>query len=142
MRTGCYRRFWCQLFFGDFTAFAKYQLYKKDGTAKTFRVLAKIAQTFPTGKTESIPAIGTGLYQTYIGLILGKITSKTGLYGDLGYNITDQGARDIFLYNFSFGLPLQSYIYGVLIGTHTYCSQNSRISISQRKDPIMLQFGV
>lgn len=53
--------------FSDLTLFAKYQLYKKDGKAKTFRILANLKQTFSTGKTSSIPAIGLGLSQTYIG---------------------------------------------------------------------------
>ncbi|VAW11540.1 hypothetical protein MNBD_BACTEROID05-1111, partial [hydrothermal vent metagenome] len=50
--------------FGDMAIFAKYQLYKKDGKAKTFRILGTIKQTFPTGKTSSSPPIGSDLYQT------------------------------------------------------------------------------
>lgn len=90
----------------DITVFAKYQLYKKDGTAKTFRVLANIKQSFPTGKTNSTPKIGSGIYQTYIGLIIGKISSAVGIYGDFGYNITSNKATDNLLYNFSVGIPL------------------------------------
>jgi len=90
----------------DITLFTKYQLYKKDGKAKTFRILANLKQSFPTGKTSSTPKIGSGIYQTYVGLIVGKISSTIGIYGDLGYNITSNGATDNFLYNFSVGLPL------------------------------------
>jgi len=90
----------------DITLFTKYQLYKKDGKAKTFRVLANLKQSFPTGKTSSTPKIGSGLYQTYIGLIVGKISSAIGIYGDFGYNIISNGATDNFLYNFSVGIPL------------------------------------
>ena len=50
--------------FADITVFAKYQLYKKDETAKTFRILANLKQTFPTGKTTSATPIGLGVYQT------------------------------------------------------------------------------
>jgi hypothetical protein len=92
--------------FADLTLFAKYQLYKKDGKAKTFRILANLKQTFPTGETFSIPAVGSGLSQTYIGLILGKISSKAGIYSDFGYTITNKGATDYFSYNFSVGVPL------------------------------------
>lgn len=92
--------------FGDLTVFAKYQLYKKDGKAKTFRVLACIAQTFPTGKTSSEPPIGNDLFQTYFGLVVGQITSKIGVYGDLGYNLTNKNAPDNLVYNFSVGIPL------------------------------------
>jgi len=92
--------------FSDITVFAKYQLYKKDETAKTFRILAHIKQTFPTGKTTSTPAIGSGIYQTYVGLIIGKISTAIGIYSDFGYNITSNNATDNFSYNFSVGLPL------------------------------------
>ncbi len=92
--------------FADITVFAKYQLYKKDETAKTFRILANIKQTFPTGKTSSTPPIGSGNYQTYLGLIIGKITTAIGIYSDFGYNITSSKATDNFSYNFSVGVPL------------------------------------
>lgn len=97
--------------FADMTVFAKYQLYKKDGKAKTFRILGMVKQTFPTGKTSSSPAIGSGLYQTYVGLVIGKLTTKKGLYTDFGYNITNKGASDNFLYNFSIGVPLLPHKY-------------------------------
>ncbi len=90
----------------DIQIFAKYQLYKKDGTAKTFRILAKIQQSFPTGKTSASPKIGSGNYQTYIGLIVGRISTAIGFYGDFGYNITSDKATDNVTYNFSVGIPL------------------------------------
>ena len=97
--------------FGDMAVFAKYQLFKKDGKAKTFRILATVKQTFPTGKTSSNPPIGKDLYQTYVGLILGRITSAIGIYGDFGYNIANKGSSDNFIYNFSVGLPLLEHKY-------------------------------
>ena len=90
----------------DIAIFAKYQLYKKDGTAKTFRILANIKQTFPTAKTTTTPQLGTGLFQTYLGLIFGSISSKVGLYGDLGINIPSRDAAKKLIYNLSIGLPL------------------------------------
>ncbi len=97
--------------FADMTVFAKYQLYKKDGKAKTFRILVLVKQTFPTGKTSSSPAIGSGLFQTYVGLVLGKLNTKVGVYSDFGYNITNKNASDNFLYNFSVGVPLLPHKY-------------------------------
>lgn len=91
---------------GDVTIFTKYQLYKKDGKAKTFRVLVNLKQSFPTGKSVSNAKLGSGLYQTYVGLIVGKISTAIGIYGDFGYSITSNGATDNFLYNFSVGIPL------------------------------------
>jgi hypothetical protein len=97
--------------FADMALFAKYQLYKKDGKAKTFRILGLVRQTFPTGKTSSNPSIGSGLSQTYIGVVLGNLTTKAGLYGDLGYSITNKNASDNFVYNFSVGIPLLPHKY-------------------------------
>lgn len=97
--------------FADMTVFAKYQLYKKDGKAKTFRILALVKQTFPTGKTSSTPPIGSGLSQTYVGLVFGKLNSKVGVYSDFGYNITNKNASDNFIYNFSVGIPLLPHKY-------------------------------
>jgi len=90
----------------DIAVFAKLQLYKKDGTAKTFRILAAIKETFPTAKTTTTPQLGTGLFQTYLGLIFGRISSKAGLYGDFGINIPSGGATKNLIYNLSFGVPL------------------------------------
>ena len=92
--------------FADVTLFAKYQLYKKDGKAKTFRILANLKQTFPTGNSSNTPAVGTDLSQTYFGLIAGKITSAVGIYSDFGYTVTNKGITDNFSYNFSVGIPL------------------------------------
>ncbi len=97
--------------FGDMTIFTKYQLYKKDEVAKTFRILANFKQSFPTGKTDTSPAIGSGLYQTYLGLIIGRITTRVGIYGDFGFNITNDNATDNFTYNFSVGTPLLPHRY-------------------------------
>jgi len=97
--------------FADITVFAKYQLYKKDEIAKTFRILGLVKQTFPTGKTTSNPPIGSGIYQTYIGLIIGNISTAIGFYSDFGYNITSNNASDNFVYNFSVGVPLLPHKY-------------------------------
>ena len=97
--------------FGDFTFFAKYQLYKKDGKAKTFRVLGRLAHTFPKGKTSGEPPIGSGLQQTYLGLVVGHINPKLGVYADVGYNFTNKNATDNLAYNFSIGMPLLPHQY-------------------------------
>ncbi|PHQ56618.1 MAG: hypothetical protein COC16_02830 [Lutibacter sp.] len=93
--------------FGDLILFAKYQIYKKDEIAKTVRILANIKQTFPTGKT----GIGLGISQTYVGIIMGNITTGIGVYSDFGYHITSDDTTDNFTYNFSIGIPLLSHQY-------------------------------
>ncbi len=96
---------------GDVRFFSKFQLYKKDRKAETFRILAHFSQSFPTGKSSSVPQIGSGLYQSYVGFILGSISSAVGIYADFGYNMTSSGADDNFLYNFSLGIPLLEHKY-------------------------------
>lgn len=97
--------------FGDVSVFTKFQLFKIDGKAKTFRILANIKQTFPTGSPATQTPTGTNQYQTYMGFIIGKISTKAGVYGDLGYNIASSHSPDNFIYNFSIGLPLLPQIY-------------------------------
>jgi len=61
---------------------------------------------FPTGNIKSMPQLGSGLHKNYLGLILGKVSSKIGIYGDFGYNLVEGPASDNFTYNFSVGIPL------------------------------------
>ncbi len=92
----------------DVAIFAKYQLYKKDGTAKTFRVLANFKQSFPTAKEALAPV---DIYQTYIGMTIGQVSSSIGIYGDFGYTRRNSPAADNFTYNFSVGIPLLPHQY-------------------------------
>ena len=95
----------------DIAIFAKYQLYKKDGKAKTFRILANLKQSFPTAKNTTIPKIGSEIYQTYLGFTLGQISSKIGVYAEFGYNMTSNNVTDNFSYNFSIGKPMLPHKY-------------------------------
>lgn len=125
----------------DIALFTKYQLYKKDGKAKTFRVLANIKQSFPTGKTISNPKIGSGLYQTHIGLIIGNISSVVGIYGDFAYNITSNGATDNILCNFSIGIPLlpQKYPQKQI---NTFLEFNGSYAIDPKAQTIFISPGI
>jgi len=90
----------------DVAFFSKYQLYKKDEKAKTFRVLARYIQRFPTAKTSETPSLGMGLYESYFGLVVGRITSKIGMYGDAGITIKEGAGSESLPYNLSVGIPL------------------------------------
>ena len=92
--------------FGDLTFFAKQQLYKKDGKGKTLRIIAKLDQVFPTGKTNSTPSIGSDSWQSQLSLVTGFVTLKYGIYGQVGYNITSNDLTDNIIYNFAFVYPL------------------------------------
>jgi len=91
---------------GDMAVFVKRTIFQKDGKAKTFRVVGKIKQSFPTGNTTEIPALGSDSYQTLLGVVTGYITTKIGLYSELAYNVTSNGLSDNFVYNFAVGYPL------------------------------------
>jgi hypothetical protein len=91
---------------GDMALFLKYLFFQKDGKGETFRVLARVKQLFPTGKTNSSPVIGSGAYQTLMGLVAGYVTTKYGIYGDFGYNYTSTDLSDKLVYNFGFSVPL------------------------------------
>jgi outer membrane putative beta-barrel porin/alpha-amylase len=91
---------------GDVAAFAKYQLFKKDGKAKTFRIITKLKQVFPTGKTDVTPAIGNDSWQSQLGLVSGYVTLKYGIYTEVAYNFTVNGLPDNLIYNVAFVYPL------------------------------------
>ena len=92
--------------FGDLKFFTKYQLYKKDGKGKTLRGLIKLTETFPTGNTSNSPPLGTDAYQTTLSLVNGYVTTKYGIYGEVGYNLAGSGLPDNLIYNIAFGYPL------------------------------------
>ena len=123
---------------GDATVFAKYQLYKRDKIAQTFRLVALVRQSFPTGNSSSNPPVGSGVYQTYIGLIAGRITTRAGFYGDLGYKISSGGQPESLVYNMSAGFPLlphrypqrQLSAYAEINGISTFSTESHSIMIS------------
>jgi len=92
--------------FGDLKIFTKYQIYQKDGKGKTFRGLIKLTETFPTGDTDEMPNLGAGINQTTISLVNGYVTTKYGIYWEVGYNATGSGNTDNLVYNIAFGYPL------------------------------------
>ena len=91
---------------GDVSVFAKYLIFQKDDLGKTFRGAIKLQETFPTGNTAKKPAIGLGAYQTYVGLISAYITTKYGIYGELGYKAVDEHRDDMLIYNLALGYPI------------------------------------
>ncbi len=91
---------------GDASVFIKYLVFQRDKVAETFRVALKLQETFPTGNSSSTPSLGLGAYQTYLGLVSGYITTKLGIYAELGYNGISKNIDDNILYNFAFGFPL------------------------------------
>lgn len=91
---------------GDVSISAKFLYYQKDGLKKTFRMAFKLEEKFPTGTI-----MGSKAYQTYLGLISGYISTKLGIYLDLGYRAISKQLPDNFSYNLSIGIPLMEVKY-------------------------------
>ena len=91
---------------GDIKVFTKYQLIQKDRERKTFRTLIKVVESFPTGNSEGMPPLGSGVYQTTIGLVNGYVATEFGIYGEVAYHTSFGKLPDRFLYNLAFGYPL------------------------------------
>ena len=98
---------------GDIGILGKYQFYRKDGTGKTFRVVAKTLQTLPTGEALDTDGISTGDYAGYYGLVAGYESLKYGISNEIGYEWVPDATRDKFLYKLGFGLPLLKPTYPV-----------------------------
>ena len=91
---------------GDLAVFVKQLLFQKDGRGKTFRTLVKLRQSFPTGRTDTQPAIGSGAYQTLLSLVSAYITTSYGIYGEFGYQFKTNDLPNNFMYNLAFVLPV------------------------------------
>lgn len=92
--------------FADVKLFTKYQIHQKNSKGKTFRTLVKITQSFPTGNSSVTPQLGSGSWQTAVGLVSGYVTLRYGIYGEVAYNLTSNGLPDNLIYNVAFGYPL------------------------------------
>lgn len=98
---------------GDIDLMAKYQFYRKDGTGKTFRMVAKTIQTLPTGRDWNVSDISTGDYASYLGLVAGYESLKYGISNELGYRLVPATQDDELRYKLGFGLPLRKPTYPV-----------------------------
>lgn len=95
----------------DIQLAGKYQFYRKDGTGKTFRMVAKTVQTLPTGKALDLMDLSTGIYQGYAGVIAGYESLKFGISNELGYSWMPDGTMDGLRHKMGFGLPLLKPVY-------------------------------
>ncbi|WP_298347578.1 hypothetical protein [uncultured Dokdonia sp.] len=90
----------------DIKVQGKYQFFRKDGTGRTWRMVAKTIQTLPTGKELDLLELSTGEYQGYYGIVSGLETLKYGISTEIGYNWAPDGNQDEFRAKFGVGLPL------------------------------------
>jgi len=90
----------------DIKLMGKYQFFRKDGTGKTFRMVAKTLQTLPTGKELDVMDLSTGKYAGYYGIVAGYESLKYGISNEFGYNWVPDGSLDALTHKIGFGLPL------------------------------------
>jgi hypothetical protein len=92
--------------FGDAQFFVKHELFQKNGKGKTFRITAKVVQTFPTGKTSGRPALSPDAWQTEFDMLSGYVTTRYGVYLETGYKVSGNNLSDSFVHNLALVIPL------------------------------------
>ena len=100
-------------YLGDIALLAKYQFYRKDGKAKTYRMVFKSYQQLPTGQNFGPFEIANGTYQHYLAWVSGYETIKYGISTELGYNIAPGSNIDEWRLKAGVGLPLLKPTYPV-----------------------------
>jgi len=99
---------------GDIGLLLKYQLYRRDFTGRTFRMVLKSYQSLPTSDNVPTTDINPGEYQGYYGVVAGYETIKYGLAFEAGYNmIPNIKGGDAIRINVGFGLPILKPLYPV-----------------------------
>ena len=98
---------------GDIGILGKYQFYRKDGKAKTHRLVVKSYQLLPTGQDIGPFEISNGTYQHYLAIVSGYETIKYGVSAEMGYNIAPGDNIDEWRMKLGFGLPLLKQVYPV-----------------------------
>ncbi len=91
---------------GDVSVFLKQLLFKKDGKGKTFRTIAKLTETFPSGNDQKEPSLGSDFYKTDFSVVSAFITLKYGIYGGVGYTLVSGDSQELIHYELAFGKPL------------------------------------
>lgn len=100
---------------GDLNLLLKYQFYRKDGKAKTFRMVGKLLQTFPTS-TNNVGVVDFGVneWQTLIGWVAAYESIKYGISHEISYKwVGGDTFSDEIQHKLGFGLPLLKPVYPV-----------------------------
>ncbi len=98
---------------GDIQLLAKYQFYRKDQMAKTFRVVAKTYQWIPAKHDLNVEEVAVGSYRSFYSVLAGLETIKFGVSNELGFAFDAGGEHNLVRYKLGFGLPLKKPVYPV-----------------------------
>jgi len=137
----------------DIIVRGKYQVYRKDGKAKTHRMALKSVHWIPTGVQTVIEDYGVGEYQTQLTLISGYETIKHGIGAEVGYRYVGGDNADFFKIDANFGLPVLKPTYPVNqlnfyfeYGSEWYTNGNKLILFAQgiqyARDQVTLDLSV
>lgn len=91
---------------GDIDIIGKYQFYRKDGTAKTLRMVIKSLNTIPTGQKLNVSNVHSGYFQSYLGTVIGYESIGYGLGFETGYNWSSHDDNIEWRQKCGAGLPL------------------------------------
>lgn len=137
----------------DIIVRGKYQIYRKDGKAKTHRMALKSVHWLPTGVKTILEEYGNGEYQTQLSLISGYETLKHGIGAEVGYRFVGGDNADFFKIDANFGLPVLKPTYPVNqlnfyfeYSSEWYTNGNKLIFFSQgiqyARDQVTLDFAL
>ncbi len=98
---------------GDIQMLAKYQFYRKDQMAKTFRMVFKTYQWIPMDDDLNVEEVGVGSYRSFYSVLAGLETIKYGVSNELGFAFDAAGNHNLLRYKLGFGLPLLKPVYPV-----------------------------
>ncbi len=91
----------------------KYQLYRKDGKAKTFRIVAKTLQKIPFQDVKELQGDVLNEYQGFYGFVAGYESISLGISNELGINTVANTKWNELSYKLGVGLPLLEPTYPV-----------------------------
>ena len=95
---------------GDVDFSAKYEVFRKDGKNKTFRIASRFGLKLPTGDDDNVPSLGRGSVNYYVSSVAGFLRGRIGLYAEGIYAINTSNSNIDFgnelSYNFAFGYRL------------------------------------
>lgn len=126
---------------GDISVFLKYLIVQKDYLAKTFRIALKFSETFPTGDTDSNPVLGLGANQSFFGLVGAFITTRYGVYSEIGYNAVNKNLPDNLVYNIAVGYPILPVVYPPR-QLNVYLELNGNTLLDVNKTTLFLSPGI
>ena len=97
----------------DIKILSKFQFYRKDGKAKTLRMVLKSLTSLPTGRKLDLLDYSTGEWQQYFAVVAGREALRLGISAEAGYSLGFHEVPDELRVKFGLGVPLLKPTYPV-----------------------------